>query len=114
MNKSNKILLILFAIFTIISVLSLLSSYWEPAFNLVYIVSTAILCLEWCSAHAEEHGIQPPAGSKILTVLFPPVGVVYYFFSGYGFKSGSLKILKAIFYFTALVLVNGVLYYAFY
>ena len=50
----------------------------------------------WLDLHAMENGVAIPKGSKILTLFFPPLGLPYYFYKGYGFKRGAYLILIAL------------------
>ncbi|QFT55386.1 hypothetical protein [Microbulbifer sp. THAF38] len=53
----------------------------------------------WIGVHASENGIIAPKGSKILTLLVPPLGLPYYFYKGYGFKKGSILVAVALLLF---------------
>ena len=61
----------------------------------------------WCSYHATENDLKPPKGSIILCILLPILGIPYYFLSGYGFKTGGLKI----FWFFLFIAASIVTYF---
>lgn len=71
--------------------------YWS--FNLFF-----IFC--WTIAHALSFKLKPPYLRAVLCGAFPPVGLPVYFYSSFGFKQGSIKILKALGFLLLLILVS--------
>jgi hypothetical protein len=99
MKTSDTILLVYFFSFIVAGVaegMAPTGAEWPLAIVMSHTFLIAIMTFSWCGAHATENRITPPGGSKLLAGLFPPLGIPYYMFAGYGLKKGSVKLLKAI------------------
>ncbi|MGQ9427706.1 hypothetical protein ACXYTJ_14560 [Gilvimarinus sp. F26214L] len=67
----------------------------------------AFMLYWWVGQHALEQGLtSPPAGAKLSAALIAPIGLAYYFYRGYGFQSGTIKLMLAI----VLFVLSSVLY----
>ena len=71
--------------------------YWS--FNLLFIFG-------WCLSHAHAFKLKPPYVLALLCGAVPPIGIPIYFFSKFGFKSGSIKILKSLGVLITLIVVS--------
>ena len=49
-----------------------------------------------CTEHSNKHSVKPPRGSKILCAALAPIGVPYYSWKSFGFKTGTLKIVLSV------------------
>jgi len=94
MRKSNKLLIVLALSFVIFGIVE---AELRPAdLSLIHGTIIAILVFMWCHAHASENGISSSSGYRLMAVFLPPIGVPLYFYRFYGFKSGSIKMAKAV------------------
>ncbi len=71
----------------------------------VKIIVWAVLLFGWVKAHARSKQIEPPAGTPMFAALFPPLGVPYYAYSGFGFRRGSILVGLALLALIAQCLV---------
>ena len=71
--------------------------YW--AFNLLFIFG-------WCITHAHTFQLKPPYVLALLCGAVPPIGIPIYFYCKFGFKQGSLKLLKSVGFLFALIVVS--------
>lgn len=96
MTKSRKIILGLLLTFIAGGVLEALFSKESNALGLFHGFVILGFLFWWVGEHARENFIAVPKGSKILTLLLPPLGLPYYFYKGYGFKKGSILVCCAL------------------
>lgn len=114
MSKSRLIVVVLVLSFLLSGILE---AVWLPssdATGLAHGFVIAFLVFWWVGEHATEQGLgAPPAGARLLSALIAPFGLPYYFFRGYGIKSGILKLGVALFVFAlAIVLYLAPFYIA--
>jgi hypothetical protein len=62
----------------------------------------------WCLAHARKHGNKPQVLMAALSGFIPPIGIPVYFYSNFGFKTGSIKLFLTLLYFFLLIFVSVV------
>ena len=63
---------------------------------LIHGLVLSVLLFTWCKAHAKVHMIKPPAGAPLLVGIVSPIGIPYYALRGFGFRKGSLLLLKCL------------------
>ena len=106
--SSNYLLILLLIINAGISVLRGMSLQNIDTVNFVYVLINDIVIAGWLIFHAREHEIKPPYINAIFAGLFPPIGIPVYFYRKFGFKFGSLKVLKAIAFLFVLIFVSTI------
>lgn len=66
------------------------------AAGVAYGVVILVLLFGWCKAHVREAGIKEPSLSAVMCAFFNVIGVVTYFYRGFGAKEGTKKTFKAL------------------
>jgi len=90
---SHRILLYLLISFIISGIIRGITLDYESIDATIHALLIAVLLFIWCGRHAEENGIYPPAGARILCALIAIFGVPFYLFKAFGFKLGGVKVL---------------------
>ena len=109
MNKIPSIYL--FAFLLNVSVFEVLREVPDINLNIVnysYWIMNTLIIFGWCIAHAKKSGNKPQLLMAILCGLIPPIGVSVYFYTNFGFKNGSIKLIQAILFFCLIVIVSVV------
>lgn len=99
MNSSKRVLVVLFLSFAVSGVLETLAVSAEKDPQSIAFVHTfviAILVFTWCGIHAKENSLGYPGGYRLLAALIPIIGLPVYFYRFFGFKHGTIKLLKLI------------------
>ena len=110
MNKKPIIFLIFLLITTaVISFIREVVEIEHQVSNTIYWASNLIFIYFWCIFHAENNNIKKPHFKALLSGVFAPIGIPIYLYSSFGFKSGSIKILKTI-AFLFLLIVTSVIF----
>ncbi|MGC9462372.1 hypothetical protein [Vibrio genomosp. F10] len=114
MKSSHKIALALVISFIISGIADsyfLHSQNIEAVSFLPHTLVLAVLLFSWCRNHAQENNIQNVGYKPLFCAVIGPVGVTYYAFKCYGFKSGILLITKCLLsLMLAVVLYGGIDY----
>ena len=110
MTRDRWLLVLLVATWPVAGLLEPFApSYGEQVHNevsLVHVLALAVLLFAWCKAHASVQGIAPPVGAPLLVALLAPIGLIYYFFRAFPWRSASAGLGKSLLVF----LVCGALY----
>jgi len=93
MKYSRKVLYLIWFSFFAFGVFEGILPVHANASSLIHGFILMVSAVFWCSYHAEENGLIPSRVAIVFCVLIPIVGVPYYLFKGFGFKSGGLKVL---------------------
>ena len=108
MNRANILLAVIAVSFFLGGLVEPFVPHPEQPLNEATVVQnilTAVLSFAWCKAHAASRGIAPPSGSAVLAALLPPVGVPVYFFRSMPWRVASFATLKAVGFFTLLLVL---------
>ena len=111
MKKSHIILIILLTSFFISGSIE---AYYPQASEMSYFIHTftiAIMLFWWVGEHSNENHIFAPKGSKLLSGFIAPIGLPYYFFKGFGFKSGLVKLILCILILVLCVFIYSIPFY---
>lgn len=107
MNKTQS--LFLFTFLLIVAVFEALREVPDINLNIVnysYWIMYTLTIFGWCIAHAKKFGNKPQLLMAALCGVLPPIGVPVYFYSNFGFKNGSIKLLFAILFFCLIVITS--------
>ena len=97
MKKSSIIVGFLLSSFLVSGLVEALWPSNAEVALLVHGFSIAFMLFWWVGEHASENGLaKSPRGAKFLAALLPLFGLPYYFYFGYGFKLGTIKLLLAL------------------
>ena len=99
MKLSYTLLSIISVSFIVAGSLETLFPNIEQTSYVIHSILIGVLFFSWCGAHASESIIKQPTGAKLLSGLFPPIGVPYYLFKAFGFKQGCIKLILGILWF---------------
>ena len=110
MTRDRFLLVLLVATWPLAGLLEPLAPSYGPQLHnevsLGHALVLAVLLFAWCKAHASTQGISPSFGAPILVALLAPVGLVYYFFRAFPWRSALASMGKSLLVF----LVCGALY----
>ena len=74
--------------------------------NYSYWIMNTLVIFGWCIAHAKKFENKPHLLMAALCGLIPPIGVPVYFYTNFGFKNGSIKLILAILFFCLIVIIS--------
>jgi hypothetical protein len=107
-NKNIYLLLILVVFFVYIATdtkLGLIGKNYS-FMSALALMTTSFISYAWCLEHAKYYKIQYPSKSAFIVALFGPVGVLVYFFRGFGVKQGLVNTLKFIGFILIVFIVS--------
>ncbi|UZE97181.1 hypothetical protein [Alkalimarinus alittae] len=108
MNKSNFVLIVILISFLVSGIVEGIFSFSisdQQAITVAHSIFIAVCVFIWCGRHAKENELRKIGGYKVFCAVFPIIGVPVYFFRFFGFKSGTVKTGKALFYLLLIVIV---------
>ena len=110
MDKETITYLILLVITTaVISFIREVVTIEHQTSNTIYWAANLVFIFFWCIFHSKKSLIDPSYIKALLCGAIPPIGIPIYFYSSFGFKSGSVRTLKTI-AFLFLLILTGVIF----
>lgn len=96
MRSSHKIIFGIFLSFGLAGFIEGAFPQTQGASFIIHSLFIAMMLFAWCGVHADENGIMPPNGAKLLCGLIGLIGVPFYLFRAFGFKKGGYKFLLCV------------------
>src|SRR5262245_32942860 len=64
--------------------------------SLIHTFVLAILLFAWCKAHAAARGITPPTAAPLLVAVIAPIGLPYYLFRAFPWRTAIASLGKSL------------------